>query len=95
MSSSSTRGTICGGFSGSATNKVEFITLASQGNGIDYGDLTQARWNLTCANNSVKGFWAGGYDPSVYNIIDTLVINNGGTATDAGDLVSARNDFWW
>ena len=54
---------------------VEFITLASQGNAIDYGDLTQTRWRWFCNKSVLKVFWAGGKSNWIINTIDTLIIN--------------------
>ena len=41
-SSSPTRGVFCGGYNPNATNAMEFITIATQGNGKDFGDLVAA-----------------------------------------------------
>ena len=40
MVSSSTRGLFAGGYSPSLINGIEFITIASTGNGADFGDMT-------------------------------------------------------
>ena len=83
--SSSTRGVYA---SGSPSTNVDFITIASQGNGTDYADLSVARSAGGGADNSVKGVFAGSYPNS--NTIDSLIIATGGTATDFGDMTAAR-----
>ena len=94
--SSSTRGVFGGGYlsSNATPNTIaEYITIASTGNGIDYGDLTTARQTPGATSNSVRGIWAGGQlaDPSpMTNIIDYLAIPTGGTGTDFGDLTTSR-----
>ena len=55
---SSTRGVRAGGIlaSDAFTTSVEFVTMASQGNAIDYGDCTTASRLAAGASNSVKSF---------------------------------------
>ena len=70
---------------------MEFITIASQGNGIKFGDLTVVRTHLAGTSNSVKGVFGGGYEASAKsNVIDYLTLAVGGTAVDFGDLTVAR-----
>ena len=40
---SQTRGFVVAGSTGSTTNLIDFVTIASTGNASDFGDLTQAR----------------------------------------------------
>ena len=42
-SAGSGRGVFAGGQTPSAVNTMDYITIASTGNGTDFGDLTQAR----------------------------------------------------
>ena len=70
---------------------MEYITIASQGNGIKFGDLTVVRTHLAGTSNSVKGVFGGGYEASAKsNVIDYLTLAVGGTAVDFGDLTTAR-----
>ena len=50
-----TRGTYSLGNSGSVVNIIEFITIASTGDGTDFGDLTAAKGGV-----SVSGSGHGG-----------------------------------
>ena len=94
--SSSTRYVCVGGNtptpSSTSFTTLEFVTIASQGNATDYGDLTISRQSDS-ANNSVKSVnYAGFNNPAgVVNTIDIFTINTGGTATDFGDALT--NNF--
>ena len=89
-----TRG-LCGGsyvapgVSGSLNN-IDYFTIATTGNGADFGDLTQGRSYLASFSSSTRGIWAGGVGsptPSPYmsNTIDYVTIATAGNATDFGD----------
>jgi len=91
---SSTRGVRAGGIlaSDAFTASVEFVTMASQGNAIDYGDCTTAVRLSEGASNSIKSFLAGGdvSDAVGTNVIQQGVITTGGDWTDFGDLSVAK-----
>jgi len=87
---SSTRGLIAGGCIGdgsSGVNVIEYVTMASLGDSIDFGDLTDNRRRGSGVSNSIRGVFAGGYtNPGSTNIIDFVIISTLGDATDFGDL---------
>jgi len=71
-------------------NNIDYITIATTGNGADFGDLTQGRSYLASFSSSTRGIWAGGVGsptPSPYrsNVIDYVTIATAGNATDFGD----------
>jgi len=73
-------------------NILEYITIASTGNGTDFGDLTQARTEVYgSTSNSIRGVWGGGQTPSLVNTIDYVTIVSTGNAQDFGDLTVARS----
>jgi len=90
---SSTRGLIGGSYiSPSITgslNNIDYITIATTGNGADFGDLTQGRSYLASFSSSTRGIWAGGAgnigSPYMSNVIDYVTIATAGNATDFGD----------
>ena len=96
--SSSTRGVFGGGFTptpvSTQLNVIDYITIASVGNAIDFGDLTVARRNISACSSSTRGVFGGGYIGSPLfanqNIIDYITIASVGNATDFGDLTVAR-----
>ena len=92
-SSSSTRGLSFGG-KNTTTNVIEFVTIATTGNGADFGDLTLDRRYSTSASNNTRSVTMGGYkstSPATYtNIIDFVTIATTGDASDFGDITVAR-----
>ena len=72
-------------------NTIDYITMSTQGNAADFGDLTEPRGLGTqgITSNSVRGITAGGYvAPLFYNYIDYITIPTLGNAIDFGDLLS-------
>ena len=76
---------------GVITAELEHITIASEGNGIYFGDLTVKRNMLAAASNQTRGLFAGGYDsPVLYNIIDYITFSSAGSAIDFGDCIEKK-----
>ena len=89
--SNGTRGVITGNSSvGAGTNVIEYVTIASIGNGQDFGDLTVARQTSGGTSNVIRGVFGGGSNPARQNVIDFVTIASTGNATDFGDLTQAR-----
>ena len=92
MVSDGIRGIIGGGTTPSAAvNEMDYITMASEGDGIDFGNLTQARYSLNGASSSTRGCFAGGWVPNNTNVIDYVEIQTLGDALDFGDLSEGGN----
>ena len=99
--SSSTRGVNAGGeIIGSpfaTVNTIEYVTISSTGNSLDFGDLTQITKQLTGCSSNTRGIFAGGENPSpspsTTNIINYITISTTGNAVDFGDLLSATNQM--
>ena len=66
------------------TATIDYIAIASTGNGIDFGDLSSGRPRGSGLASSVRGIFAGG-NPGV-NIMDYVEIMTLGNALDFGDL---------
>ena len=86
-----TRMCIGGGYS--TKNDIEFITIASTGNGVDFGDLTVGRTVGGACGSSVRGMWTGGTTAPalLQDVIDYITISTTGNAQDFGDLTGARS----
>ena len=59
----STRGLICGGINllqSGNTDVIEYFTMASTGNTIDFGDLTRGTNACSALATSTRGITAGG-----------------------------------
>ena len=71
------------------TDVIEYITMASEGNAIDFGNLFQGRDSGCSTSSSTRGLWAGGINRSPLsgsNVIDYVEIQTLGNALDFGDL---------
>ncbi len=95
--SSSTRGVIGGGNtypSEPQTNVIQYITISTLGNAVDFGDLTTAKGSGTATSNSTRGIFIGGISgPSNTNTIEYVTIASTGNAQDFGDLNNATRSF--
>ena len=94
----STRGVWLGGTNNTPTtdtnkNTIEYITIASTGNGVDFGDLTQSRDGPSTIASSTRGIAAGGSAGGYVNTIDFITISTTGNAVDYGDLVNVNGHF--
>ena len=90
--SNTTRGIIAGGATPSGTNTIDYITMSTEGNAQDFGDLLSATLLYTGAGmySATRGVHAGGY-PAI-NVIQYITIMSAGNATDFGDLTENRVD---
>ena len=90
---STTRGIYANGMSsvasGTATNVVEYVTIANTGNASDFGDLQKNNVGGGGASNSVK-FLVLPSDGSNNFTVDQFTIASTGNGTDFGDMVTTR-----
>jgi hypothetical protein len=89
------RGLIVGGWTNTPSsanlNTIEYITIATTGNAIDFGDLNFAMQSGACCSNGARGIAGGGQDSGGYkNNIDYVTVATPGNATDFGDLTIGR-----
>jgi len=91
---SSTRGLFSGGSHLAPTstnyNIIDYITIASTGNAVDFGDANNALEQGTAISSSTRGIIAGGIAPGTINVIDYVTIATTGNAQDFGDLSEAK-----
>ena len=71
---------------------IDFVEIQTQGNALDFGDLTSNREKLAGAAGAIRGLFAGGQISPTTNIIDFVTISTTGNATDFGDLTTTRMD---
>jgi hypothetical protein len=91
--SSSTRGIFGGGGTNTGSNAdlntIDYVTIATFGDAIDFGDLTVARGPYgNSSSNNIRGVFAGGYKfapASNTNTLDYITIASRGDAIDFGD----------
>ena len=99
--SNSIRGVFGGGFNPSplaaGVNTIDYVTISSMGDAIDFGDLTQLRYLGGGCASSTRGVFGGGFNPSplnaYVNTIDYVTIMSTGNAIDFGDLIQQGADI--
>ena len=88
------RGVAAGGNNPAAIDTIEYITIPTQGNSIDFGNLTATRQSQPGGTgSSTRGVIGGGQDggsPTTLNIIEFITFATTGNASDFGDLTAAR-----
>jgi hypothetical protein len=87
------RGLFGGGYTPTAVNTIDYITIESAGNAIDFGDLNYTDNNVCSSTASrTRGMWfGGGTEPDAENDnISYLTIASTGNAADFGNLTQAR-----
>ena len=94
--SDATRAIFSGGSgfpSNTVVNTLDYITMASGGDAVDFGDQTTGRRMQASVNSSTRGVWAGGYSPfDGTNLIDYVTISSTGNALDFGDQTRANRE---
>jgi len=90
--SSPTRGLFAGGRDNGNTvlNSIDYITIQTQGNAQDFGDLVGLQFGQGGCSSSTRGLFAGGKDPAFTNRIDLVTIASLGDAIDFGDLTRSE-----
>ena len=79
-----------GGVTPSNTNVIQSININTFGNSEFFGDLTEARSNVTSCSSAIRGIWAGG---AYQNTIDYVAIASGGTGADFGNLSTTNRGY--
>ena len=90
--SNGSRGLFAGAFPANQET-IEYVTIPSEGNSIDFGNLSGDREDVQMgsASSSTRGIWAGGAQE--VDIIDYVEISTVGNALDFGDLTQGRRNL--
>ena len=75
------------------SNNVEFVTIPTAGNAIDFGDLITARYLNGGCSSKIRALTFGGNTPSVLNSIEFHEFSSTGNFNDFGDMVSAKRNL--
>ncbi len=92
LSSNATRMLVMGGSTGSpsaATNNIEYITMATTGNGTVFGDLTSASGSPSSMFSPTRGLCVL-KNPST--VVDYVEIMTTGNSVDFGDMANGTSD---
>ena len=74
-------------------NTIDYITIASNGNAVDFGDtITAGGTHFTTGgvSNSTRGVWGGASTPAIQDDISYVTIASTGNATDFGNLTASE-----
>ena len=86
------RGLIAGGLNEGSNfiNTIEYITISTPGNAIDFGDLTIQRTNGGTVSNGTRAVFGGGvYSGQNHtNTMDYVTVASPGNAIDFGDMTN-------
>ena len=102
--SNNVRGITFGGrlySNGNLSNSIEYLTIASTGNAIDFGDLSVGGSNTQrhrqgngMSGSSTRGLASGGYTPAALsNVIQYVTIASAGNSTDFGDMSASTDEL--
>ena len=97
--SNSTRGIFTSGYEidfapAAYRNTLDYITIASTGNAINFGNITAGGTSAVAAcASSTRGIIAGGENPAINNIINFVTISTLGNTADFGDLTKVIYDI--
>ena len=98
---SPTRGLFAGGWTVvpayTASDTIDFVTIATTGNAQDFGNLTTGRRSVSGGSSQTRAIFMGGKSGSnpsstKTNIVDFVTIASTGDATDFGDLTATVRD---
>lgn len=82
-------------------NTIDYHTISSTGNAIDFGDITVTREMAASGTSNTtnqRGVFGGGayitspFTYTYYNVIDYVTINSASNASDFGNLTVTKND---
>lgn len=93
--SNATRGMFFGGGSGTNVgtpqNTVDYVTIASTGNAVDFGDLSATARGLKSVASQIRAVTHLGNSGGNTNILEFFTIASIGNAVDFGDLINASS----
>ena len=82
------KGVFAGGYSPGYVNRMEFITISTNGNTTDFGDLPKAQGQGAAVSSSTRGVIMGGQAPATHTEMYFITISSQGGANNFGDLKS-------
>ena len=96
--SNGTRGLFCGGEAPTNTpagysTYIYSITIASKGDGVEFGHLRYKVYGAGGGSNSVRGIYAGGGMPADVDNINYITLSTAGNAIDFGNLTEKKRSL--
>ena len=87
------RGFFMGGGAPAESDRIDFVTISTQGNATDFGNMTKARMEGAALSNSTRALAAGDSLPGSDDTIDVFIMSSTGNASDFGNLLSSTNNM--
>ena len=87
---SPTRGIVAGGSPSPIEDTINYITISTLGDSLDFGNLTDSRYSGGNASNAIRAVFGGGWAPGHTDVIDYITMATLGDATDFGNLSVSR-----
>ena len=86
------RGLFQGGGTSSPTgDTIDYITISTAGNAVDFGDTTDTQYEGGATSSRTRGVIAIGYgNPATVDTIEYVTMSSTGNAQDFGNLVAAK-----
>ena len=88
--SNATRGLFGGGYSPTGYDVIDYITIASIGDALDFGNLSTVRHRVQAVTSPTRCVFGGGQNPTTVNTMEYVQIMHTGNAIDFGDLTRAH-----
>ena len=89
-----TRGLFGGsGDPSSGREQILYLTIPTEGNTLEFGSLSSAKFATAGLGSRTRGVFAGGYNPSQVNVIEFVTFASRGSVTDFGDTTYAARDM--
>ncbi len=80
------------GYSGASvvSSSIEYITTASEGSAVFFGDLITTKTGNSGASSLTRGLFTGGQNPNHSSAIEKIEISTTGNSSDFGDMIMKR-----
>jgi uncharacterized cupredoxin-like copper-binding protein len=75
-----------------SSNIIDYVTIASTGNALDFGDLAVGVYDSAGASSGTKTLFLGGNSGARINVIQFITTATTGNASDFGDLSADSMD---
>ena len=73
-------------------NTIDIKSMATDGDSVDFGDLSSNKWGIGTASDTTRAVFCGGSDPSHSDDIEFVTISTAGNVTDFGNLTAGSAD---
>ena len=81
------------GTPGSIQDRIDYITIPTGGDAIDFGNLSGSRFGGAGGSSRTRGVFMGGGTPTRLDNIDFVTIASTGNAQDFGDIDALRESM--